>query len=100
MIPIKTALSAFNVPGVEINSLVESQAKNVEALSTANMQILAELQTVPSRQGETLRETMVEGFTAVATLSGAGSPTEMAANQAELLYGAIDRTVANMRETA
>ena len=93
-----SAIGESHLPGVDINSLVESQSKNVEALTTANKQALAGFQAVVARQGELLRETMEEASTAITEVSHAGSPTEMAAKQGELLKQAFAKTFANMRE--
>jgi phasin family protein len=86
------------MPGVDMNSMLESQSKNVEALTTANKQALEGLQAVFARQGELLRETMEEASSAVTELSSAGSPTQMAAKQGEVLKQALGKTLANMRE--
>jgi phasin family protein len=93
-----SALGEFKVPGVDINSLVEGQSKNVEALTTANKQALEGFQAVVTRQSELLRETMEEASTAITEISSAGSPTEMAAKQGELLKQAFAKTFSNMRE--
>jgi phasin family protein len=93
-----SAFGDFKMPGVDMNSMLESQSKNVEALTTANKQAFEGLQSVFARQGELLRETMEEASSAVTELSGAGSPTQMAAKQGELLKQAFGKTLANMRD--
>ena len=93
-----SALGEFKMPGVDVSSLVESQAKNVEALTTANKQALEGFQAVVTRQSELMRETMEEASTALTELASAGSPTELAAKQGELLKQAFAKTLANMRE--
>lgn len=93
-----SALGDFKVPGIDMNSVLESQRKNVEALTSANKQALEGVQAVVARQSEILRETMEEASSAITELSSAGSPTQMAAKQGELLKQAFDKALANMRE--
>jgi phasin family protein len=93
-----SALGDFKMPGVDMSSILESQRKNVEALTSANKQALEGVQAVVARQSEILRETMEEASTAVTELSSAGSPTQMAAKQGELIKQAFEKALANMRE--
>jgi phasin family protein len=58
------------------------------------------MQAVAKRQAEILQETMNEASKAVDVLSKAGSPSEVAAKQAELAKDAFERALSNMRELA
>lgn len=93
-------LKQYNLPGVDMDSLMASQKKNMEALTAANRVALEGMQAVAKRQAEILQETMNEASKAVDVLSKAGSPTEVAAKQAELAKGAFERALSNMRELA
>ncbi len=93
-------LKQYNLPGVDMDSLMASQKKNLEALTQANRVALEGMQAVAKRQAEILQETMNEASKAVDVLSKAGSPTEVAAKQAELAKDAFERALANMRELA
>lgn len=93
-------LKQYKLPGVDLDSLVASQKKNLEALTTANRSAFEGLQAVAKRQAEILQETMNEASKAVDQLSKAGSPPELAAKQAELAKGAFERALSNMRELA
>lgn len=93
-------LKQYNLPGVDMDSLMASQKKNMEALTAANRVALEGMQAVAKRQAEILQETMNEASKAVDTLSKAGSPTEVAAKQAELAKDAFERALSNMRELA
>ncbi len=92
------SLSEYKIPGVDVNSILESQRKNMEALTTANKQVLESIQTVVTRQSEILSQTMEEASTAIKELSAAGSPEEIASKQAEFIKQAVERAVSNMRE--
>lgn len=93
-------LKQYNLPGVDMDALMASQKKNLEALTQANRVALEGMQAVAKRQAEILQETMNEASKAVDVLSKAGSPTEVAAKQAELAKDAFERALANMRELA
>ena len=94
------ALKQYKLSGVDLDSLVASQKKNLEALTSANRVAFEGLQAVAKRQAEILQETMNEASRAVDQLSKTGSPPEIAAKQAELTKNAFERALANMRELA
>ena len=94
------ALKQYKLSGVDLDSLVASQKKNLEALTSANRVAFEGLQAVAKRQAEILQETMNEASKAVDQLSKTGSPPEIAAKQAELTKSAFERALANMRELA
>jgi phasin family protein len=97
---ISKALTQYQMPGVDAGALLDSQRKNVEALTTANKQALEGVQSVLSRQGEMLREAMEEAQTVIKDLSASGSAGEAASKQGELLKTAFEKAVTNMRELA
>ena len=93
-------LKQYKLPGVDVDSIVASQKKNLEALTSANRVAFEGLQAVAKRQAEILQETMNEASKAVDSLSKAGSPPDMAAKQAELAKDAFERALGNMKELA
>jgi phasin family protein len=93
-------LKDYKLPGVDVDSIVASQRKNVEALTSANRTVFEGVQAIAKRQAEILQETMNETTKAVDSLSKAGSPGEAAAKQAELAKSAFERALSNMREVA
>jgi phasin family protein len=93
-------LKQYKLPGVDLDSLIASQKKNVEALTSANKVAFEGLQAVAKRQTEILQETMNEASKAIDVLAKAGSPQEVAAKQAELAKDAFERALSNMRELA
>ncbi|MFZ1413106.1 MAG: phasin family protein [Defluviicoccus sp.] len=95
-----TAMKQFRLPGVNIESVVESQKKNLEALTSANRVAFEGMQAVAKRQAEILQETMNEASKAVDSVAKAGSPPEMAAKQLEIAKQAFDKAISNMRELA
>ena len=53
-------LGQYKLPGVDMDSIVASQKKNVEALVAANRTAVEGMQSVMRRQAEILQETMSE----------------------------------------
>lgn len=93
-----SALKQYKMPGVDVDALVASQKKNLEALTAANRVAFEGLQAVAKRQAEILQETMNETTKAVDQVAKAGSPAEIAAKQADLAKQAFERALGNMRE--
>jgi phasin family protein len=97
---LSNMMKQYKLPGVDMDSIVASQKKNLEALTSANRAAFEGLQAVAKRQAEILQQTMNEASKAVDSLSKAGSPSDVAAKQAELTKDAFERALANMRELA
>lgn len=91
-------LGDYKLPGVDVESVVASQRKNLEALTAANRMAYEGVQAVVQRQSEILRQMMEEVSGAAKQMTEAGTPQEKAARQAELVKDAFERALANMRE--
>lgn len=93
-------LSEYKVPGVDVDSLMASQRKNIEALTAANQLAAEGIQAVMRRQAEILRQSIEESTSAVNDLIAAGSPEDKAAKQADVVKTAFEKALANARELA
>lgn len=91
-------LGDFKVPGVDVDTLVSSQRKNIEALTQANKLAYEGLQAVVKRQVEILRQSVDEVAQATKGITEQGSPQDKAAKQAELTKEVFERSLSNMRE--
>ncbi|MGE5505758.1 MAG: phasin family protein [Actinomycetota bacterium] len=91
-------LAEFKVPGLDVDSFVSSQRRNIEALTKANRLAYDGLQAVMKRQTEILRQTMDEVAQAGKEMSEPGTAHDKAARQAELAKDAFERALSNMRE--
>ncbi len=91
--------SEMRIPGLDLDALAAAQRRNLEALSAANRVALEGAQAVAKRHMEILQQSMSEMTDAVRTAS-ATDPKDGAAKQAEMLKGAYERAVGNMRELA
>lgn len=91
-------LGEFKMPGVDVESLVGSQRKNIEALSQANRLAYDGMQAVVKRQVEILRQTMDEVAQATKDMAEPGTPQDKASKQTTLAKDAFERALGNMRE--
>lgn len=90
----------FKVPGVDVEAVVASQRRNLEALGEANQLAIEGLQAVARRQTEIFRQMMEEASQAMRDMMTAGSPEDKASRQTELVKEAFKRAIGNMRELA
>jgi phasin family protein len=93
-------MGEVKMPGVDMQQVVASQRRNVEALTAANNLAMQGFQAVTRRQAEILRQTLEQASQAMRDVMAAGSPEDKAARQTELAKEAFERAIANMRELA
>lgn len=91
-------LGDFKVPGLDVDSLVSSQRKNIEALTQANKLAYDGLQAVVKRQVEILRQSVDEAAQVAKDIAEPGNPQDKAAKQTELAKEAFERSLSNLRE--
>lgn len=95
---VKKFVGDLKVPNVDLDSIVSSSRKNIEALTQANKIAFEGFQAVAKRQVEIMRETMTEAASVLRGLM-AGS-TGDAKVAPEVLKKAFEAALANMRELA
>src|SRR5579875_426660 len=84
------------VPDVE--AFTAATRRNMEAFTAASRVALEGAQAVARRNMEIMQQAMSDMSEAMRTLSGAGSPQDRAARQADLLKQGYERAVANLKE--
>lgn len=92
--------SQFQLPGVDVNAIISSQQKNLEALTAANQSALEGIQAVVTRQAEIMQQTMNATASAVEDLSKSTSPQEANSKQAALVQKTFEKALADMTEIA
>ncbi len=97
---ITKALESMKLPGVNVEALLSSQQKNIEALNAANRVAIEGIQTLGQRQAEILRLAMEEAAKAAQDVATVGQPQEIPAKQAEIAKAAFEKGLANMQELA
>ncbi len=99
-IDVSKILSEFKLPGVDVDAILASQRKNIEAVTAANQLAIEGVQAVVRRQSEILRQTLEETGAIMTEALGGGSPEEKVAKQADLVKTAFEKALANMKELA
>ena len=88
----------FKFPGVDTTALIESQQRNIEAITQANQVAFAGVQAIMQRQAEILSKTMDETAKAVQAFSKTGKPEDVWAKQADLLKETYEHGLSDLRE--
>lgn len=88
----------FKLPGVDSKALMETQRRNIEAVTRANRLAVEGMQAVMQRQVEILRQAADEATKAVREMAKPGQPTEKLVAQTELIKEAYELALANLRE--
>jgi|SaaInl7_135m_RNA_FD_contig_71_477156_length_480_multi_7_in_0_out_0_1 phasin family protein len=86
------------LPGVDVEALVESQRKTVAAIGAANWAAFEGVQKIVRRQAEMVQESLggiAPGFSELAT---SATPADAAAKQAHLCKDAYQKAAADGRE--
>ena len=94
------AFAGFTLPGFDVEAVLASQRKNIEALTQANQLAVEGVQAVARRQAEIAREAIDEASTVLREIVQPTAPEERVAKQADLLKQTFERSLANARELA
>jgi phasin family protein len=93
-------IRGLKLPGVEVNEILASQRKNIEAFTKAMHAATEGAGTVARRQAELLRTALEQTTEMVRELTVPGNPKETAAKQVELVKKAFETATANARALA
>ncbi len=94
------AFAGFAFPGLDVESIVAAQRKNLEALTQANQLAVEGVQAVARRQVELARQAVDEASSLLREWTQPGAPEERIAKNAEYAKLAFEKGVANARELA
>lgn len=87
-----------NIPNVDVKALMETQSKNLQALTEANRAAIEGTQSLMQRQAEMVQQAMAEASEAAKTLASSSSPKEALAGQTKLIESAFAKAMANAAE--
>jgi len=90
----------YKMPTFDVESVMATQRKNIEALTAANKAAVEGMQKVSSRQAAILQETMDEATKGFANFGKSNDPSAAATKQAELFQVAFEKALTNMSELA
>lgn len=88
----------FRIPGFDVESLTETQRKNLEAMTRANQLAVEGMRALAQRQGEIMQQAFEEASLLWRDLIQPSAPEERLAKQTEAAKQAFEKGVANARE--
>jgi phasin family protein len=91
-------MNEFNIPGVEFETVVAAQRRNIEAFTQVNRLAMENFQTIAKRQAEIMQSAMSESAEAAKDIFSSKNPQDAASLQAELTGRAVEQGFAHMRE--
>lgn len=97
-IDIGQILGQLQIPGVDLNALIERERANIQAVQQANRIAFEGWQGLMNRQAEMIREAMSTWQDSAGTARG--EPGEALANAGAQAQQAMEKALANMRELA
>ncbi len=90
----------YKMPEFNMDSLVDAQRKNIEALNAINKAAVEGIQALAQRQNDILQEMIKEATDAVTEMTKADGPEDAAAKQVELVKSTFEKAVANSKALA
>jgi len=90
--------SEFKIPGFDMQGLMATQRRNIEAVQTANQLAVEGVQAIVRRQTEILRQMAEESSTVLKEMMTSGAPDQKIAQQTELVKTAFEKALGNLRE--
>jgi phasin family protein len=88
----------MKVPGVDMQQMIASQRKNLEAITRANQLALEGVQRVAQQQADAVRQFASELADMAKDVAAESGPAEKAARQTDLVKASFEKTLAHMRE--
>jgi phasin family protein len=92
--------AGLNFPSFDVETMLTSQRKNIEALTQANQLAVEGVQAVTRRQVEIARQAFDEASTMLRDMTQPTAPEARMAKHAEIAKQAFEKGVANARELA
>lgn len=90
----------MKLPKVDMDSIMATQRKNIEALTSANKLAFEGMQAVARRQADVMRQMMEEMSGMISDMMSAGTPEEKMARQADMAKQTFEKILSNMKELA
>jgi phasin family protein len=97
---LEELLKQWKVPGVDLDSVMASYRRNMDALTEAGRLAAEGLKTLAERQTQIMRDAMESLRGATAELTAAKDPQEFATKQAEVAKQAFEKASSNLKDLA
>lgn len=88
----------YKNPAFDLKSFLETQRKNIQALTQAQQLTFQSFQTIAQRQGELLSQLVEDNSSIAKEILAEGTPEDKMSKNAELFKSVYERTVSNMKE--
>jgi phasin family protein len=95
---VTKVFSNFRMPGLDIETIVAMQRKNLEAFTQAHQLAVEGARAVAQRQAEVIQQAVEQVSTMVRDLTQPGAPEERVAKNVEGAKQAFERGITNTRE--
>jgi phasin family protein len=95
---ITKIVADFKVTGLDLDAVMASQKRNIEAMTKANQLAFEGIQAVARRQSEIARQLVEESNAVIKELMSQSSPQEKVAKQADVMRTQFEKNLANLRE--
>ncbi len=95
---ITKMVADFKVTGLDLDAVMASQKRNIEAMTKANQLAFEGIQAVARRQSEIARQLVEESNAVIKELMSQSSPQEKVAKQADVMRTQFEKNLANLRE--
>ena len=92
------AFAGFAIPGFNVEAMMASQRKNVEAFTQANQLAMEGAQALARRQVEIARDALEEASALFRELSQPGAPQEKLVKNTELAKTSFEKGLATAKE--
>lgn len=90
--------NVLHQPNLNLNEILESQRKNIEALTSANKLIFDNAQGIVDRQVEMFRDAMDQAVSSVKSASKAKSSKDVVNQQTKLMQLGVEKSLTSMRD--
>jgi len=97
---LKETLEKFQMPGVDMDAIIESRRKDLDALVAANQAVMESIKALSRKQTELLTQAMQGAHEAASVLSENGTGAPDPVKYAETVRKAYEKTVRDMTEMA
>ena len=92
------AFGEFQLPGLDVEALAQTQRKNIEALTQANQLATEGLRALAERQASIVQQAVADASGLFREWTQPGAPDERLAKNVEVAKQAFEKGLANLRE--
>lgn len=97
---LSKVMADYKMPGVDMDAIMATQQKNIDALTNANQAAVDGAQALAQRQMEMFQQAMEQVQNVAQTMTGKMNPQDFAKAQAEMMKTAMEKAISNSRELA